>query len=89
MIELAELSYVMSRPFVAPPGVPQDRAKALQVAFLAVHKDPNYLAEAVKINDRLRQQVREKRAKLDEVMADLEAKARRYRELARRSKTPG
>jgi len=45
--------------------------------------------EAVKINDRLRQQVREKRAKLDEVMADLEAKARRYRELARRSKTPG
>ncbi|TMM17446.1 MAG: MerR family transcriptional regulator [Actinobacteria bacterium] len=47
------------------------------------------LAEAVKINDRLRQQVREKRAKLDEVMADLEAKARRYRELARRSKTPG
>ncbi len=47
------------------------------------------LAEAVKINDRLRHQVREKRAKLDEVMADLEAKARRYRELAHRSKTPG
>jgi DNA-binding transcriptional MerR regulator len=47
------------------------------------------LAEAVKINDRLRQQVREKRAKLDEVMAELEAKARRYRELARRSPTPG
>jgi DNA-binding transcriptional MerR regulator len=33
------------------------------------------LAEAVKINDRLRHQVREKRAKLDEVMAELEAKA--------------
>ena len=31
----------------------------------------------------------EKRAKLDEVMAELEAKARRYRELARRSPTPG
>jgi DNA-binding transcriptional MerR regulator len=45
------------------------------------------LAEAVKINDRLRHQVREKRAKLDEVMAELEAKARRYRDLARRSRT--
>ncbi len=47
------------------------------------------LAEAVKINDRLRGQVREKRAKLDEVMVELEAKARRYRELGRRSRTPG
>ena len=47
------------------------------------------LAEAVKINDRLRRQVREKRARLDEVMAELDAKARRYRDLARRSRTPG
>jgi DNA-binding transcriptional MerR regulator len=47
------------------------------------------LAEAIRINDRLRQQVREKRAKLDEVMAELEANARRYRDLARRSRTPG
>jgi DNA-binding transcriptional MerR regulator len=46
------------------------------------------LAEAIRINDRLRQQVREKRAKLDEVMAELEAKARRYRHLARPSRTP-
>jgi DNA-binding transcriptional MerR regulator len=46
------------------------------------------LAEAVKINERLRQQVREKRAKLDEFTAELDAKARRYRELARRSRAP-
>ncbi|MEA2992036.1 MAG: hypothetical protein QOD40_956 [Alphaproteobacteria bacterium] len=49
LIELAELSYIMSRPFVAPPGVPADRAQALQAAFLAVHKDADYLAEAAKI----------------------------------------
>jgi tripartite-type tricarboxylate transporter receptor subunit TctC len=49
LIELAEQSYIMSRPVAAPPGVPADRAKALQAAFMAVHKDPEYLAEAAKI----------------------------------------
>jgi tripartite-type tricarboxylate transporter receptor subunit TctC len=49
LIELAEQSYIMSRPFAAPPGVPEDRAKALQAAFLAVHKDPEYLADAEKM----------------------------------------
>jgi tripartite-type tricarboxylate transporter receptor subunit TctC len=49
LIELAEQSYIMSRPFAAPPGVPEDRAKALQSAFMAVHKDADYLAEAAKI----------------------------------------
>ena len=39
----------MLRPFVAPPGIPEDRAKALQTAFMAVHKDPEYLADAAKI----------------------------------------
>ena len=46
LIELAELPYVMARPFVAPPGIPADRAAALQEAFLAVHRDPQFLAEA-------------------------------------------
>ena len=49
LIELAEQSYIMLRPFVAPPGIPEDRAKALQTAFMAVHKDPEYLADAAKI----------------------------------------
>jgi tripartite-type tricarboxylate transporter receptor subunit TctC len=49
LIELAEQSYIMSRPFVAPPGVPEDRARALQAAFMAVHKDPDYIADAAKI----------------------------------------
>ena len=29
----------MSLPFVAPPGVPADRAKALQDAFMAMCRD--------------------------------------------------
>jgi tripartite-type tricarboxylate transporter receptor subunit TctC len=46
LIALAELPYRLSRPFAAPPGLPGDRAKALQAAFLAVHQDPQYLDEA-------------------------------------------
>jgi tripartite-type tricarboxylate transporter receptor subunit TctC len=39
----------MARPFAAPPGVPDERAKALQAAFLAVHRDPRFLEEAEKL----------------------------------------
>ena len=46
IIKLAELPYLLSRPFAAPPGLPPARAKALQDAFLAVHKNPDYLADA-------------------------------------------
>jgi tripartite-type tricarboxylate transporter receptor subunit TctC len=46
LIALAELPYRLSRPFAAPPGLPADRAKALQAAFLAVHQDPQYLEQA-------------------------------------------
>jgi tripartite-type tricarboxylate transporter receptor subunit TctC len=49
LIALAELPYRLSRPFAAPPGLPADRAKALQAAFLAVHQDPQYLDEAGKL----------------------------------------
>jgi tripartite-type tricarboxylate transporter receptor subunit TctC len=49
LIEFAELSYKMSRPFAAPPAVPVERAKALQQAFVAVHGDPLYLEEAAKL----------------------------------------
>jgi tripartite-type tricarboxylate transporter receptor subunit TctC len=39
----------MARPFAAPPGVPAERAQALQAAFLAAHRDPGFLAEAGKL----------------------------------------
>lgn len=49
LIELAELPYRLSRPFAAPPGLPPDRAQALEMAFMAVHKDPQYLDEATRL----------------------------------------
>jgi len=49
LIELAELPYALSRPFAAPPDVPAERAKALQAAFLAVHRDAAYLEDAAKL----------------------------------------
>jgi tripartite-type tricarboxylate transporter receptor subunit TctC len=49
LIEFTETPLLtMARPFAAPPGVPADRAKALQTAFLAAHRDPQYLEEAAK-----------------------------------------
>ena len=35
----------LGRPFVAPPGIPEDRAAALRKAFEDTMKDPDYLAE--------------------------------------------
>lgn len=46
LIGLAELPYQLSRPVVAPPGLPADRAKALQDAFMAMQTDGDYLKEA-------------------------------------------
>jgi len=40
----------MALPFVAPPGLPPDRAKALRAAFMAVTKDPGFLADAHRLN---------------------------------------
>jgi tripartite-type tricarboxylate transporter receptor subunit TctC len=40
--------YEFQRPFVAPPGVPEDRVKILRDAFDATFKDPQFLAESKK-----------------------------------------
>lgn len=49
LIEILEMPYALSRPYAAPPDVPADRARALQAAFMAAHKDPAYLAETQKL----------------------------------------
>ena len=49
LIEILEAPYALSRPYAAPPDVPAARAKALQAAFLAAHKDPAYVEEAAKL----------------------------------------
>jgi tripartite-type tricarboxylate transporter receptor subunit TctC len=43
-------SQEIARPFAAPPGVPADRVAALRAAFDATMKDPEFLAEAKKLN---------------------------------------
>ena len=40
----------MARPFAAPPGIPADRKAALVAAFDATMKDPDYLADAKKLD---------------------------------------
>lgn len=54
-VERAALDFILAReilgrPFLAPPGVPEDRAKALKAAFNATMKDPVFIAEAAKRN---------------------------------------
>jgi tripartite-type tricarboxylate transporter receptor subunit TctC len=49
LIELAELPYLLDRPFVAPPNLPPERAQALQQAFVAVQSDPQYRADAARL----------------------------------------
>jgi tripartite-type tricarboxylate transporter receptor subunit TctC len=41
---------IMGRPFLAPPGIPEDRRTALRRAFDETMKDPEFLAEASKQN---------------------------------------
>jgi tripartite-type tricarboxylate transporter receptor subunit TctC len=50
MIELAEIPYLIARPYAAPPDIPADRAKALQDAFMATARDPEFVAEVHKLN---------------------------------------
>lgn len=49
ILEVAELSNSLSRPFAAPPDVPADRAKVLQDAFMKATADPAYVAESEKL----------------------------------------
>ena len=41
--------HVIGRPISAPPGVPDDRKRALREAFMATMKDPAFLADADKL----------------------------------------
>jgi len=48
LIEMLEMPFFLARPYAAPPGVPKDRAATLMKAFMATHKDKDYLADAKK-----------------------------------------
>jgi tripartite-type tricarboxylate transporter receptor subunit TctC len=49
LLKFAELQFFISLPFAAPPGVPDDRAAALQAAFMQMCKDPAVIAAAEKL----------------------------------------
>lgn len=50
LLDAMELPYRISRPFAAPPGVPAERARLLQQAFIATHFDDDFLADAARLN---------------------------------------
>jgi len=48
MIRLILAGQAMARPYAAPPGIPDDRRRALIAAFDATMRDPEFLADAEK-----------------------------------------
>ena len=49
VLDVIFLSTTLQRPYVAPPGVPPVRAKALRTAFMATMSDPAFRAEMDKV----------------------------------------
>jgi tripartite-type tricarboxylate transporter receptor subunit TctC len=50
MFELVELPFRVTYPYVMPPNVPAERAAIMQKAFMQTFADPEYLAEASKLD---------------------------------------
>ena len=48
MLDFAMAGEILARPFVAPPGIPEDRKAILRAAFDATLRDPAFLADAAK-----------------------------------------
>jgi tripartite-type tricarboxylate transporter receptor subunit TctC len=52
LLEFAELPFFMALPFVAPPGIPEDRARILKDGFMAMATDEGFRADMNKIGIR-------------------------------------
>lgn len=50
ILKLLLIGQAMARPFAAPPGIPTDRRAALIAAFERTTADPDFLAEAERLN---------------------------------------
>lgn len=46
MLKVFESQFVLLRPFVAPPGIPEEKARMLREAFTKTVQDPEYQREA-------------------------------------------
>jgi tripartite-type tricarboxylate transporter receptor subunit TctC len=49
VLDIIFISTILARPYIAPPGIPADRVKALREAFMATMKDPEFLADTTKL----------------------------------------
>jgi tripartite-type tricarboxylate transporter receptor subunit TctC len=49
VLDVIFVSTILARPYIAPPGVPAARIRALRDAFMATMKDPEFLAEIQKL----------------------------------------
>jgi tripartite-type tricarboxylate transporter receptor subunit TctC len=50
ILKLILIGQAMARPFAAPPGIPADRRAALIAAFERTNADPDFLAEAQRLD---------------------------------------
>lgn len=80
MLTLLLSRLAMGRPFAAPPGVPEERVRALRNAFDATVRDPEFLAEAelvkLEINSISGEQIDELLRSVYETPEDVVAMAR-------------
>jgi tripartite-type tricarboxylate transporter receptor subunit TctC len=69
----------MARPFAAPPGIPEERLRALRMAFDATVRDKEFLAEAQKLDLEVRPV---SGAEIDQLVANLSKTPSEIRQLA-------
>jgi hypothetical protein len=75
----------MARPFAAPPGIPEERLRALRAAFDATMKDKDFQAEAQQLDLEVRPV---SGAEIDELVAALAATPSEIRKLAAEASAP-
>ena len=75
----------MARPFAAPPGIPDERLRALRAAFDATMRDKDFLAEAQQLDLEVRPV---SGAEVDTLVANLAATPAEIRKLAAHASAP-
>jgi tripartite-type tricarboxylate transporter receptor subunit TctC len=50
LLEYGAILEAMGRPYLAPPGIPEDRLDALRTGFDETMKDPTFIAELARLN---------------------------------------
>jgi hypothetical protein len=79
VLELIFSRQTMARPFAAPPGIPEERLRALRTAFDATMRDKEFLAEAQRLDLEVRPV---SGAEIDQLVANLSKTPNEIRQLA-------